>query len=290
MRKMLVTGTSGFLGSRIADFYKDKYEIIAPTHAQMDITDEASVFAYFDEHRPDVVVHCAAVSDVGQCEREPERSWKINVDGCVNMAKASAKVGAKCLVCSSDQVYFGSDVESAHEEDEILEPLTLYGQGKLKAEQECLKVNPDCVLLRLSWMYDGKQNADANGVSSIKPSDFLKNLIYKIRNNEEIAYAVYDKRGITDVYEVVENIEKAFEIPGGVYNFGSPNDINTYESVCEMVKAAGFDANIIICNDEAFKGNLRNITMSQSKINSVGIYFLPTIDAVVAKLKTYIKE
>lgn len=288
MKKMLITGTSGFLGSRIADFYKKEYEIVAPTHAQMDITDEASVFAYFDEHRPDLVVHCAAVSDVGQCEREPERSWKINVDGCVNMAKASAKVGAKCLVCSSDQVYFGSDVESAHEEDEILEPLTLYGQGKLKAEQECLKVNPDCVLLRLSWMYDGKQDDLATGVSSIKPSDFLKNLISKIRSKEEIGYAVYDKRGITDVYEVVENIEKAFEIPGGVYNFGSSNEINTYESVCKMLEDSGFDSGIIIRNDEAFKGNLRNITMSQKKINSVGIYFLPTIDKVSAKLKEFV--
>ena len=288
MKKMLITGTSGFLGSRIADFYKGKYEIIAPSHAQMDITDEASVFAYFDKYKPDVVVHCAAVSDVGQCEREPERSWKINVDGSVNMAKASAKAGAKCLVCSSDQVYFGSDIESAHEEDEVLEPLTLYGKGKLKAEQECLKVNPDCVLLRLSWMYDGKQDKCPDGVSSIKPSDFLKNLIYKIRNNEEIAYAVYDKRGITDVYEVVENIEKASGIPGGVYNFGSPNHINTYETVCEMVKQAGADSRIIIRNDEAFKGNLRNITMSQKKLNSVGIYFSNTIDAVTSKLKEYI--
>ncbi len=285
MRKMLITGSSGFLGSRIADFYGEKYEIIAPTHAQMDITDEVSVFAYFEEHKPDVAVHCAAVSDVGQCEREPERSWKINVDGSVNMAKASAKVEAKCIVCSSDQVYFGSDIESAHEEDEVLEPLTLYGKGKLKAEQECLKANPDCVLLRLSWMYDGKQEADATGISSIKQSDFLKNLIYKIRNNEEISYAVYDKRGITDVYEVVENIEKAFEIPGGVYNFGSPNDINTYESVCKMVEDAGFNSDIIIRNDEAFKGNMRNITMSQKKINSVGIYFLPTIDKASDKLK-----
>lgn len=285
MKKMLITGTSGFLGSRIADFYKEKYEIIAPTHAQMDITDEESVHAYFEEHKPDVVVHCAAVSDVGQCEREPERSWKINVEGSVNMAKASAKVGAKCLVCSSDQVYFGSNIESAHEEDEVLEPLTLYAKGKLKAEQECLKVNPDCVLLRLSWMYDGKQEAAATGISSIKQSDFLKNLIYKIRNNEEISYAVYDKRGITDVYEVVENIEKAFEIPGGVYNFGSPNDINTYEAVYKMVEDAGFNPGIIIRNDEAFKGNLRNITMSQKKINSVGIHFSPTIGGVSVKLK-----
>ena len=288
MKKMLITGTSGFLGSRIADFYKNKYEIITPSHGQMDIADEESVFAYFDEYKPDMVVHCAAVSDVAQCESEPERSWKINVNGSINIAKASAKVGAKCLVCSSDQVYVGSNIESAHEEYEILQPLNLYGQGKLKAEQECLKVNPDCVMLRLSWMYDGKQDDLATGVSSIKSGDFLKNLIYSIKNNEKIGYPFYDKRGITDVYEVVENMEKAFNIPGGVYNFGSPNHINTYEAVCEMVKSAGFNPEIIVKNDEAFKENMRNMTMDQKKINSVGIYFPNTIDAVTAKLKEFV--
>ncbi len=279
MKKMLVTGASGFLGRRIIDFYRGKYDICAPTHSEMDITDEASVLAYFAEHKPDIVIHCAAVSDVGQCEREPERSWKINVDGSINIAKASERVGAKCIICSSDQVYFGSKMDVAHDEDEVINPFNLYGQGKLKAEQECLKVSPGCVLLRLSWMYDSKS------LSEEEHGDFLRTLISKLENREEISYPIYDKRGITDVSEVVKNLEKTFCIPGGVYNFGSPNDKNTYDTVCAIFENAGLDAGIIKKNEEAFRDNPRNITMSQKKINSLGICFLTTIDGVSDKLR-----
>ena len=151
MKKILLTGASGFLGSRIASFYAQKYEIYTPAHAELDITDEGSVRRMAETYRPDVVIHCAAVSDVGQCEKEPERSWKINVDGSINLAKAAGDVQAKCMICSSDQVYFGSSFSGAHREEEALSPCNLYGQEKLRAEQECLRANPDCVLLRLSW-------------------------------------------------------------------------------------------------------------------------------------------
>ena len=72
MKKLLVTGASGFLGSRIVNFYKDKYEVYAPTHKEMDITDEVSVNYVLSGYRPDVVIHCAAISDVAMCEKEKE--------------------------------------------------------------------------------------------------------------------------------------------------------------------------------------------------------------------------
>ena len=75
--------------------------------------------------RPDVVIHCAAMSDVGQCQREPEISWARNVTGSINVACAAGQVGAKCLLCSSDQVYFAV-------------PGNLYAKEKLAAEQEGL--------------------------------------------------------------------------------------------------------------------------------------------------------
>ena len=158
MKRLLVTGASGFLGSRVIRFYDGKYEIFAPSHAQMDITDIGSVKAVFENFRPDLVVHGAAISDLDQCEKERERSWKINVDGSRNIAAMAFQFHAKCLLCSSDQVYFGKDrmKEGAgpHNEDEVTDPFNLYGQGKKKAEEASLLENPDCVILRLSWMYE----------------------------------------------------------------------------------------------------------------------------------------
>lgn len=68
-KRMLVTGGSGFLGSRIMSFYRDRYEVYTPTHGEMDITDRESVDRAFQRIHPDYVVHCAAISDVGACER-----------------------------------------------------------------------------------------------------------------------------------------------------------------------------------------------------------------------------
>lgn len=279
MKTLLVTGATGFLGRRILEFYKDKYEICAPTHDEMDITDEANVLAKFQEWQPDFVIHCAAMSDVGSCEREPEASWKINVDGSVHIAKACAQVGAKCIICSSDQIYFGSMIQGPHKEDEKVKPFNLYGREKLKAEEVCVAINSDCVCLRLSWMYDKITLWEK------EHSDFLRTLLSKMQTGEFMQYPIYDIRGITDVGEVVGNLEKVFTIEGGVYNFGSPNMNNTYATVLEAFEELGLDTNLLQKNEKAFADNHRDISMCQDKLNACGIYFSTTKEAMVRNLK-----
>lgn len=274
MKKLLITGASGFLGSRIAESYKEKYEIDIPTHREMDITDEESVAYRIAGVRPDIIVHCAAVSDTGRCEREPEASWKINVEGSVNIAKAARLNQAKCLICSSDQVYFGSRSEGPHSECEEITPIHLYGKQKGKAEEACLMVNPDCVLLRLSWMYDSRT------VNSGEHSDFFRTFLSKMESSESLRFSVNDVRGISDVNVVIKNLEKAFELEGGIYNFGSPNDKNVYETMRWIFKKFGWDINRLQKDEKAFWQNPRNISMCQEKINSKNIIFMETADSL----------
>ena len=268
MKKMLVTGASGFLGSRVVKYFSDKFEICAPSHQEMDITDEGSVKRVMESFRPDVVIHCAAMADVGQCQREPEVSWKRNVDGSVNVAKAAGAVEAKCILCSSDQVYFAT-------------PTNIYAREKLAAEQEGLAVNPDSVFLRLSWMYDP-------GLTDTKVrSDFFTNLLTKLHTREEMAFAVHDRRGITDVNEVIRNMEKTFTIPGGIYDFGAPNDKNMYETAVSVFAGLDLDTGRVRENKEAFCDSPRDMTMDQEKVNSLGIYFRDTVEALVQNFKKY---
>lgn len=274
-KRMLVTGGSGFLGSRIMSFYRDRYEVYTPTHGEMDITDRESVDRAFQRIHPDYVVHCAAISDVGACEREPEKSWKINVDGSRNLAEVSARYQAKCLIASSDQVYFGSSGKEPHREEEKLQPQNVYGREKLRAEEECLHVNPDCVLLRLSWMYDVKQ------VRAEEHGDFFRGLADRLKGSGPLKYPIHDIRGITDAGEVVSHLEKAFALEGGVYNFGSPNDQNTYETVLELFESLRWDVSRLIKDEESFAGAPRNLAMDLQKIEEMGIVFLPTVQSLV---------
>lgn len=274
MKRLLITGASGFLGRRAAAFYSETCEICAPSRTELDITDLENVYAVFRRFKPHCVLHCAAVSDLGMCEKDPEGSWRINVDGSRNMAAAAAEFSAKCLLCGSDQVYFGNGIKGPHSEEEPIAPPTVYGREKKAAEKECLAVNPDCVILRLTWMYDTCTLAPQ------EHGDFFRTLADRLRTSAPLSYPVYDIRGITDVNEVIRNFKNALELNGGIYNFGSPNHMNTYETVCAMFTALGWNLRSLVKNEEAFAADPRDISMDTGKLNDSGITFSSTLDAL----------
>ena len=268
MRKILVTGGSGFLGSRVARYFATEYEVYAPSRHQMDITCQESVSRVVEAYCPDAIVHCAAVADIGKCQREPEKSRQINVEGSIHVVKAAKQVGAKCILCSSDQVYFAV-------------PTNVYAQEKLAAEQACLQIDPDCVFVRLTWMYDPVPLEVSGHL------DFFTGLLPKLLTRETVSYAVYDKRGITDVNQVVHNLPKALMLPGGVYDFGAPNDKTMYETAVALFGRLGLDASRVRENREAFAQQPRDIRVDQSVINGYGIWFADTVDVLVKNFKRY---
>lgn len=275
MRRIVITGASGFLGSRIAAYYQKMNQVLCPSRREMDIMEEESVRRYIAAYRPEVVIHCAAVSDVGRCEREPERSSLVNVTGSVNMAKACADVGSRCVLCSSDQVYMGSTHPGPHREEEVLNPSNTYGRQKHMAEQLCLEAYPESVLLRLSWMYDSKQGKSGSH------SDFLHNFWVDWLAGKCLSYPIYDKRGITDVWEVTRNLEKTFSLPGGCYHFGAGNHISTYDVMQEIWERLGLPEERLFRNELAFAENPRDLTMSQDKCRQCGINFTDTMEGII---------
>lgn len=279
MKKILITGTSGFLGSRLLSYYKEKYLLFTPSHSEMDITDYNSVLHFFEQNKPDIVIHCAAISNTGTCEKNPDLSFNVNVIGSENVAKVSFLYNAKCILCSSDQVYCGNDYNNANCENDNVKPYNVYGKHKLEAELSCLKYNKDSVHLRLAWMYDSNIN-----IKDSRP-DFIKSLLNSLINHNSLELPSNDKRGITDVWEVVKNIEKTFNLPGGIYNFGSPNQKSTYDLTLSIFKFLSFDTSLLI---EKKYNNARNLSMNQDKINLFNIYFSSTEDALIRCLTKYI--
>lgn len=274
--KLVVIGGNGFLGSRIGAYYGGKHRVFTPGRNLLDIRNGEHVERYLREIQPDAVIHCAAVSDTGKCEHDPENSWEINVAGSVNVATASRKLGAKCVLCSSDQIYFGSLDPRPHREDEVCFPRNVYGRQKLEMERRCLQENPDSVHLRLSLMYDTVQRPGEHG-------NFLTTLLENIRLGSDISFPVYDRRGITNVKKVVENMEKALELPGGVYNFGSGNDQSTFETMCTVFHEIGWDLPLQK-NTAAFAEAPRNLCMNGDKLREHGILFPATAQGLVEAL------
>lgn len=298
MKKILITGGSGFLGSRICWYLKQKseqvdvlsqkktnkcYEVYAPSHKEMDIIDFESVKAYIQEIKPEVVIHCAAISDTGYTEEHKEESFEINVIGTENLAKVTGQMGIRFIFMSSDQIFNGKTIVGENYEktvDACVEerddkPINEYGRQKKEAEKRSLMANPNTVALRLTWMYD----ISREGMKTNR--NLLTNLLEAHKNGDKLKFARHEYRGITNVWEVVTNLEKVFDIPSGVYNYGSENDKPTIEVARKAVWPLNLPEEIVEEDIERFAERPRNLTISNKKLRDVGIEFRNTVDGLI---------
>ena len=124
--------------------------------------------------------------------------------------------------------------------------------------------------------------------STAQRSDFFTKLLPKLTTQETVAYAVHDRRGITDVNEVIANMEKAIALPGGVYDFGAPNDKTMHETVTAVFIALGLDPARVKENHDAFKESPRDLTVRQDVIRRFNISFEDTTQALVRHFSSHL--
>lgn len=280
--RILITGAGGFLGRRAAAHFRALgWQVITPTHAEMDITDAAEVRRRMLQVKPQAVLHCAAVSDTGTCRSDPQGTARINVQGAENVAFACRMLGAKAVFCSSDQVYAGSILPGPHREEELLMPSHAYAQQKLRAERLWLGHCPDGVCLRLSWMYDAMPQPAEHG-------SFMTALLAALRDESlPLRLPVHDRRGITDVNAVVDALPAALALAGGVYNFGAPGGEDTFHTLQNVLQTLGLaDALARLQPDEqAFAAAPRDIRMDPTRTAAAGIVFENTQQGLCRALR-----
>ena len=280
IKKILITGASGFVGGRAFLALKESFELITPRHAELDITSREEVERFIETEKPDAILHLAAISNTGYCEEHPDESYLVNVVSVENLAAASQKYGAKLVWFSSDQVYNGNLESGLLTEDIPVTPENHYGRHKLLAEQRSLEICPNSVALRATWMYDDiKPGMKTHG-------NFVLNFKNAIKNGTPLRFATREFRGITWVEEVVKNLPYTFDLPGGVYNFGAENHLNTYETACKYAEILGVESStFVIADTERFAEHIRNISISMQKAHEASngkITFPDTLASLAA--------
>lgn len=270
MKKILLTGAGGFVGARIAHHLKDRYELIAFPKGMLSHAPMEDVSAFAVSQKPDAIIHTAAIADMGECDRDPEGSYRANVLLTETICRAAQELGVKAVCYSSDQVYNGSDPKDVpYREDMPLSPVNVYGKHKLEAEQRGLAACPDAVMLRATWMYD------LPGDDLPIRGNMLMNLLSQAEENRPERFSTCDYRGITWVRQAAELTEKALELPGGAYNFGSPNGCNMYQTALAALDALGLPQELAIADEQ---GRKRGLAMDPAKLRSFGLVFDDTCD------------
>ena len=151
--KILVTGAGGMLGRDVVRAFEFvNHDVVAVTHDELDIRDAGAVERLFGAERPDVVVNCAAYTNVDGAQDDLETAMAVNGDGARNVAAAAAAVDASVIFPSTDYVFDGSKSAPYLESDET-RALSVYGQSKLAGEHETAGANPRHWVVRTSWLF-----------------------------------------------------------------------------------------------------------------------------------------
>ena len=150
--KVLLTGGRGMLGRTITNGLTG-FEVIPTDLPEADITDAAAFDALLKKHKPDAVIHCAAMTAVDKCESEFELACKINAAGSANVAISCHRNNIRLIAISTDYVFDGTLDRPYNEFDRPNGGNTVYGKSKFAGEEAIRCHCPDHVICRISWLY-----------------------------------------------------------------------------------------------------------------------------------------
>lgn len=157
MTRLLITGASGLLGGNLVRDFASQHDVSGVYHShrlvvkgakmiRADLSDPELVGRVVGKVQPEILIHCAAATDVDRCERDEAWAWQLNRDMAAQVAQQAARVGAKMIHISTDAVFDGQD--AGYDEEATPEPINVYGESKLAGEGAVQDANRDALVLR----------------------------------------------------------------------------------------------------------------------------------------------
>ena len=158
MQKIWVCGARGQIGQAVNDVVdKLEFEMLDTDVDDLDVTDTDEVLRFGEMNRPDIIINCSGMTDISSCEENPSQAFKVNALGARNLAIVAAKMQAKMVQLSTDDVFDGKSTEPYTEFD-ITNPGTVYGKSKLAGENYVKEFTTKHFIVRSTWVYGKGQN------------------------------------------------------------------------------------------------------------------------------------
>ena len=245
-KRILVTGANGQLGSEMRKLGSvSPNEYIFTDVQELDITNKEAVMSFVEQNGVNIIVNCAAYTNVDRAEDDEATAELINATAVGNLAEATKAVDGTLFHVSTDYV-FGADGNTPRSEDMPTNPLGVYGRTKLNGEQAIAEVGAKAIIIRTAWLYSEFGN------------NFLKTML-RLTAEKESLNVVFDQVGTPtyagDLALVIFSIIEGNLYAGneGVYHFSNEGVCSWYDFANEIAIAAGnINCNIQPCHSSEF--------------------------------------
>ena len=233
-KRILITGANGQLGSemrRLGEVSPNEY--LLTDVAELDITDKNAVLSFVQTNKVDIIVNCAAYTNVDKAEDDEPTAELINATAVRNLAEAMKEVDGTLFHVSTDYV-FGAEGNTPRSEDMPLNPLGAYGRTKLHGEQAIAEVGCKAIIIRTAWLYSEFGN------------NFLKTML-RLTAEKESLNVVFDQVGpptyagdlALAIFSIIEG--GMYDDNEGIYHFSNEGVCSWYDFALEIATAAGHD-------------------------------------------------
>ncbi|NLL04358.1 MAG: dTDP-4-dehydrorhamnose reductase [Clostridiaceae bacterium] len=244
--KVIVTGSEGQLGKEIIrQLDKSRYDITAVDLKEINITILEDVLSMVKGLNPDVIINCAAYTNVDACETDFDSAFAVNAIGPRNLSIASKEVNAKIVHISTDYVFDGAGILRDSNARPYLEfddtiPKTAYGKTKLEGEKFVKLFNDKHYIIRTAWLYGEGKN-------------FVRTMLTLSETRDEIK-VVGDQRGTpTSTEELSGMIRYLIETENyGLFHGTCEGQCTWYEFTKEIFRQKGISTKVVPCTTEEY--------------------------------------
>lgn len=252
---ILITGANGQLGydfQRLFDRLKEKY--IKTDKESLDITDINKIREFVKNKNITLIINCAAYNDVDKAEDEIEECKKLNTSAPKNLAIIANEIGADYITYSTDFVFDGKK-KSPYTEDDLVNPLSIYGKSKYEGEKEVFKIKPNSFIIRTSWLFGvANNNFNMQIINWSKNKNELKIV------DDQISSPTYSKDLAYYSWELIKT--KKY----GLYHFSNNGEASKYDQAKYILDKIGWQGKLKKAKTKDF--NLKAERSEYTKLDS----------------------
>lgn len=274
MKKLLVTGASGFLGWHVCQLAQQEWEVYGTyfSHSieipginllKVDLQNFEELKRIFREIQPTAVIHTAAQSNPNYCQLHPDESYSINVTASCNIAGLCADDVIPCAFTSTDLVFNG--LNAPYQETDAVSPVNIYGEQKVMAEQGMLERYPNTAVCRMPLMF---------GMATPTAKSFMQQFIQTLREGKDLSLFIDEFRTPASGTTAAQGLLLALEKVQGRIHLGGKERLSRYEFGQLLVEVLGLpEVGLEACKQADVKmaaPRPRDVSLDSSKAFALG--------------------